>query len=259
MSWLLDTDVICQPAKKNGEPKVIAWLEAEQDRCYTSAVVIAQLAYWVRTKEGRQRQTLQAWLTRLVNALHGRIHGFNVSVAHVGRSRTTARQGRSNACRSRTVTSRQPHAGTPSRSSPGTTETSNAPGLRSSIHSRSWGSHAVRSEAQQIIGLDYCFTSSTRRILARPSSCIVRRDRRQHPDARRPEPRRSNPVLGRQFLHDRCGAALRETDVVIERADIVGVADDTDLQRWILFQQLPDLLRSTAANLGLRSALSVAP
>lgn len=83
MSWLLDTDVICQPAKKKGDPKVIAWLEAEQDRCYTSAVVIAQLAYWVRTKDGRVRQDLQAWLSRLVEALHGRIHGFNVSVAHV--------------------------------------------------------------------------------------------------------------------------------------------------------------------------------
>ena len=83
VSWLLDTDVICQPAKKKGDPKVVAWLDAEQDRCYTSAVVIAQLAYWVRTKEGRQRQPLQAWLTRLVDALHGRIHGFNVSVAHV--------------------------------------------------------------------------------------------------------------------------------------------------------------------------------
>ena len=55
----------------------------EKDRCYTSAVVIAQLAGWVRTKEGRQRQALQAWLTRLVDAMHGRIHGFNVSVAHV--------------------------------------------------------------------------------------------------------------------------------------------------------------------------------
>jgi len=83
VSWLLDTDVICQPAKKKGDPKVIAWLEAEQDRCYTSAVVIAQLAYWVRTKDGRVRQDLQAWLSRLVEALHGRIHGFNVSVAHV--------------------------------------------------------------------------------------------------------------------------------------------------------------------------------
>ena len=83
MSWLLDTDVICQPAKRRGDARVIAWLELEQDRCYTSAVVIAQLAYWLRSKEGRQRQALQAWLTRLVDALQGRIHGFNVSVAHV--------------------------------------------------------------------------------------------------------------------------------------------------------------------------------
>jgi toxin FitB len=83
VSWLLDTDVICQPAKRHGDARVIAWLEMEQDRCYTSAVVIAQLAWWVRTKEGRQRQALQAWLTRLVDALHGRVHGFNVSVAHV--------------------------------------------------------------------------------------------------------------------------------------------------------------------------------
>lgn len=83
MSWLLDTDVLSQPAKKNGDPNVIAWLEREKERCYTSAVVIAQLAYWVRTKQGRQRQALQSWLTRLVDAMHGRILGFNVSTAHV--------------------------------------------------------------------------------------------------------------------------------------------------------------------------------
>ena len=83
MSWLLDTDVICQPAKRRGDPRVVAWLEQERDHCYTSAVVIAQLAYWVRSKEGRQRGALQTWLTRLIDAMQGRIHGFNVSVAHV--------------------------------------------------------------------------------------------------------------------------------------------------------------------------------
>lgn len=83
MSWLLDTDVICQPAKRHGDTKVIAWIEREQDQCYTSTVVIAQLAYWVRGKEGRQREILQTWLSRLIEAMHGRIHGFNVSVAHV--------------------------------------------------------------------------------------------------------------------------------------------------------------------------------
>lgn len=83
MNWLLDTDVICQPAKRHGDARVVAWLERERNECYTSAVVIAQLAYWVRTKEGRQRQALQAWLTRLVDAMHGRIFGFNISVAYV--------------------------------------------------------------------------------------------------------------------------------------------------------------------------------
>jgi len=83
MSWLLDTDVLSQPAKKNGDPRVIAWLAAEKDQCYTSAIVIAQLAYWVKTKEGRQRTILQTWLTRLTDSMQGRILGFNGSVAHV--------------------------------------------------------------------------------------------------------------------------------------------------------------------------------
>ncbi len=83
MSWLLDTDVICQPAKRRGDARVVAWLEQEKNECYTSAIVIAQLAYWVRTKDGRPREALQTWLTRLIDAMHGRIHGFNVSVAHV--------------------------------------------------------------------------------------------------------------------------------------------------------------------------------
>jgi predicted nucleic acid-binding protein len=83
MNWLLDTDVICQPGKRQGDARVVAWLEQEKNQCYTSAVVIARLAYWVRTKEGRQRLALQAWLTRLVDAMHGRIFGFNVTVAHV--------------------------------------------------------------------------------------------------------------------------------------------------------------------------------
>ena len=83
MSWLLDTDVICQPAKRRHDARVVAWLEREKDNCHTSAVVIAQLAYWVRTKEGGQREALKTWLRRLIDAMHGRIHGFNVSVAHV--------------------------------------------------------------------------------------------------------------------------------------------------------------------------------
>jgi predicted nucleic acid-binding protein len=83
MSWLLDTDVLSQLAKTHGDAQVITWLEEEKENCYTSSIVIAQLAYWVRTKQGRPRAALQGWLTRLIDAMEGRVYSFNVSTAHV--------------------------------------------------------------------------------------------------------------------------------------------------------------------------------
>jgi predicted nucleic acid-binding protein len=83
VNWLIDTDVVSQPAKKKGNPRVIAWLEANREDCYTSTIVIAQLAYWVRSVEGRQQTILQTWLTRFQESLEGRILSFNNSTAHV--------------------------------------------------------------------------------------------------------------------------------------------------------------------------------
>jgi predicted nucleic acid-binding protein len=82
MSWLLDTDVLCQPVKIHGHKGVIAWLDRERDECYTSTVVIAQIAYWVRAKRGAARDRLQAWLRRSIDAMEGRILSFNVATAH---------------------------------------------------------------------------------------------------------------------------------------------------------------------------------
>ena len=83
MSWLLDADVLSQPVRTHGNRTVNAWLEREQDDCYTSTIVIAQVAYWVRTKEGRARERLQHWLTRSIEVMEGRILAFNVATAHV--------------------------------------------------------------------------------------------------------------------------------------------------------------------------------
>lgn len=44
--------------------------------------MVAQLAFWVRTQRGKQRNSLQKWLTDLIEAMPGRILGFNVSTAH---------------------------------------------------------------------------------------------------------------------------------------------------------------------------------
>jgi hypothetical protein len=83
VSWLLDADVLSQPAKRSGDRRVIAWLGREEARCHTSTIVIAQLAYWVRSKEGRSREALQKWLRQLLDAMEGRVLGFSVAVAHV--------------------------------------------------------------------------------------------------------------------------------------------------------------------------------
>jgi hypothetical protein len=83
VSWLLDADVLSQPAKRRGDLRIVAWLEREEARCHTSTIVIAQLAYWVRSKEGKTRDALQKWLRQLLDAMDGRVLGFSVAVAHV--------------------------------------------------------------------------------------------------------------------------------------------------------------------------------
>jgi len=83
VSWLLDADVLSQPLKKNGHKGVVAWIEREQDDCYTSSVVVAQIAYWIRTKQGVTRERLQAWFRQSIDALEGRILSFNIATAHV--------------------------------------------------------------------------------------------------------------------------------------------------------------------------------
>ena len=62
---------------------MLAWLAAEETHCYTSAIVIGQLAYWVRTRKTPQRAALQLWLRRLIDSFEGRIIGLNVTIAHV--------------------------------------------------------------------------------------------------------------------------------------------------------------------------------
>jgi predicted nucleic acid-binding protein len=83
VSWLLDADVLSQAARPKGDRRVVGWMEREEPHCHTSTIVIAQLAYWVRTKEGRSRDALQAWLRQLLDAMEGRVLGFSVAVAHV--------------------------------------------------------------------------------------------------------------------------------------------------------------------------------
>jgi toxin FitB len=83
MSWLLDTDVLSQAAKRQGNSQVIDWVNEHEDESYTSTIVIAELAFWVRKSDQHRNAELRTWLRRLVDAMTGRIHGFGLSAAHV--------------------------------------------------------------------------------------------------------------------------------------------------------------------------------
>ena len=66
MNYLLDTNVVCEPARQTPDPGVIAWLaEADEDRLHLSAVTLAEVQRGVsRLPPGRLRERIQHWLSR---------------------------------------------------------------------------------------------------------------------------------------------------------------------------------------------------
>jgi len=82
MSWLIDTDLLSERVRKQPDPRGLKWLEENASESYTSSHVIGEIQAGVSLlPEGAKRRALQAWLTRLVEAMEGRILNFNTSVA----------------------------------------------------------------------------------------------------------------------------------------------------------------------------------
>jgi len=97
MSWLVDTDILSERARKQPDPRVLRWLEENASEIHTSSHVIGELQAGISLlPEGPKRRALQAWLNRLIEAMEGRILNFNTSVATVwGRQEAElGRQGR---------------------------------------------------------------------------------------------------------------------------------------------------------------------
>ena len=84
MSYLLDTCVISEFARRDPEPKVLQWLATQgEETLFTSAVVLGELAKGVaRLPEGAQRRRLGAWLyTDMVERFAQRLLPVSVEVA----------------------------------------------------------------------------------------------------------------------------------------------------------------------------------
>jgi len=84
MSWLVDTDLLSERARKQPDARVLKWLEENASEIYTSSHVIGEMQAGISLlPAGRKRDALQAWLRSLVDAMAGRILNFNTSVAIV--------------------------------------------------------------------------------------------------------------------------------------------------------------------------------
>ena len=77
MSWLLDTCVLSEYAKKAPAPKVISWLdEQDEESLYISVISLGEIRKGIlklRASDRRRSQQLTAWLGKLEQRFAGRI------------------------------------------------------------------------------------------------------------------------------------------------------------------------------------------
>lgn len=64
MSYLLDTNVLCEPLSRNAAPAVLAWLaQVPAEACHVSVLSLGEIRYGIeRAPSGRQRERLRLWL-----------------------------------------------------------------------------------------------------------------------------------------------------------------------------------------------------
>lgn len=84
MKFLLDTCLISEPLKKRPDPRVLTWLEEQdEDQLFLSVLTIGELQKGVqKLAEGSRKEELQSWVSRdLALRFEGRILPIDTQVA----------------------------------------------------------------------------------------------------------------------------------------------------------------------------------
>jgi predicted nucleic acid-binding protein len=83
VSYLVDTNVLCEPQQKRPDTKVVAWLEENQANLYTSVLVMGEIRYGIELlpKNSAKRSQLLNWYGRLRTIMTGHILSINARVA----------------------------------------------------------------------------------------------------------------------------------------------------------------------------------
>ncbi len=87
MSWLLDTCALSEYAKKAPAPKVIAWLdEQDETSLFISVITLGEIEKGIlklRKADPRRSQKLTAWLGKVEQRFAGRILSLDAAALHI--------------------------------------------------------------------------------------------------------------------------------------------------------------------------------
>ncbi len=87
MSWLLDTCALSEYARKTPAPKVIAWLdEQDESSLFISVITLGEIEKGIlklRKTNPRRSQKLTAWLGKVEQRFAGRILPLDTAALHV--------------------------------------------------------------------------------------------------------------------------------------------------------------------------------
>lgn len=84
MSFLVDTNVLSESAKRRPDAGVMAWLRENEREIYVSTITIGELRRGIEgLPEGARKTKLRHWLQALCVCMKGRVLAFSTSTAHV--------------------------------------------------------------------------------------------------------------------------------------------------------------------------------
>jgi predicted nucleic acid-binding protein len=70
MTYLVDANVLSEPTKETADPKVVAWLEANEANLVVEPIIIGELRIGILAlPRGRKRDKLEQWLETLVDTI----------------------------------------------------------------------------------------------------------------------------------------------------------------------------------------------
>lgn len=93
---LLDTNVLGEFGRPDGDPRVDRWLmEQDAERVFVPSIAFGELAFGIaKLPDGSRKERFDAWFSRLLAAMQGRILTLDLEAALVwGRLRAALRRG----------------------------------------------------------------------------------------------------------------------------------------------------------------------